>query len=145
MIDRALQIMIRCHLGQYDKAGKPYFLHPMAVAELLNTADDELKIIAFLHDILEDTDITEQKLRSLRFSERVISGIIALTKIKGESYSEYKQKVKSNPDAIKVKIADLSHNMDLSRLILVSEQDIKRQERYKQFYSELEQLLDNYT
>jgi len=137
-----IMVMVEAHRGQVDKSGKPYYLHPLAVMELLDTKDDDLKIIALGHDLIEDTMVTEKKLRSLGFSERVIRGIVALTKVDGESYEEYKDKVKANKDAVIVKMADLHHNMDLSRLVSVTEIDKHRQERYKEFYAELKEVVD---
>lgn len=137
-----IMVMVEAHRGQVDKSGKPYYLHPLAVMELLDTKDDDLKIIALGHDLIEDTMVTEKKLRSLGFSERVIRGIVALTKVDGESYEEYKDKVKANKDAVIVKMADLHHNMDLSRLVSVTEIDKHRQEQYKEFYAELKEVVD---
>ena len=137
-----IMVMVEAHRGQVDKSGKPYYLHPLAVMELLDTKDDDLKIIALGHDLIEDTMVTEKKLRSLDFSERVIRGIVALTKVDGESYEEYKDKVKANKDAVIVKMADLHHNMDLSRLVSVTEIDKHRQEQYKEFYAELKEVVD---
>lgn len=135
-----IMVMIKAHEGQFDKAGRPYYEHPLAVMKLLETKDEELQTIALGHDLLEDTVVTERKLRSLGFSERVIRGIVSLTKEDGESYEDYKEKVKENKDAVAVKIADLTHNMDIKRLVSVTDQDIKRQERYKSFYEELYKL-----
>jgi len=135
-----IMVMVKAHEGQFDKAGKPYYEHPLAVMKLLKTKDEELEIIALGHDLLEDTVVTERKLRSLGFSERVLRGINSLTKEEGETYEEYKNKVKENKDAIKVKIADLKHNMDIKRLVVVTAADLERQKRYKEFYEELIKL-----
>src|SRR5690606_31950040 len=100
--------------------------------------DEELLCIALGHDLVEDCDnITYQYLRDKGMTERIIDGIRCLTKVPGETYEEYKTKVKSNPDSIKVKMCDLRHNTDIRRLRGVSDKDIKRMERYFHFYLEL--------
>lgn len=129
------------HAGQFDKGGHAYILHPLAVMYLLGkSADEELQMIAIGHDLLEDTDTTTAELRDLGFSERVILGILALTKQNGESYDEYKQKVMLNKDAVRVKMADLKHNTDIRRLKGVTAKDIARMEKYFKFYMELTQI-----
>lgn len=131
------------HSGQIDKGGNPYILHPIAVMDLLETSDDELKTIAIGHDLLEDTDTTYEDLIALGFSLRIINGIRDLTKIKGQSSKNYKKNLKTNPDAIKVKLADLKHNLDISRLKHITEKDKARIENYLKFYQELEMLDKN--
>ena len=79
-------------------------------------------------------------MRELGFSERIIQGIAALTKQRGETYDQYKDRVKSNPDAVKVKMADLRHNTDIRRLKGVTEKDLARIEKYQRFYLELQLL-----
>ena len=129
------------HAGQFDKGGNPYILHPLAVMYLLGEgAEYEVQMIAVGHDLFEDTSVTAQELRDAGFSERVIQGIYSLTKQNGESYEEYKNKVKRNPDAVKVKIADLKHNTDIRRLKGVTPKDIARMEKYFKFYMELIQI-----
>lgn len=134
------------HEGQYDKGGVPYILHPLKVAHYLKTDDLELMTIAIGHDLIEDTfpdpDHGMAFLRYRGFSERVIAGICALTKIEGEPYDAYKRRVKANPDAVKVKMADLRHNTDIRRLKnnTVTEKDVERIRRYHAFYNELKEI-----
>ena len=128
------------HNGQFDKAGKPYFEHVVKVKDLLKTEDAELQMIALMHDLLEDTPVTAITLRGIGYSERVIRGVECLTKLKGESDEEYRNKVKSNPDAIKVKMADLTHNSDIRRLKGMRPKDIARTIKYQEFFHELKQL-----
>jgi (p)ppGpp synthase/HD superfamily hydrolase len=129
------------HEGQFDKAGMPYILHPLKVMHYLKSDDEELQCIALGHDLLEDTfKSVEDGVDALRyngFSERIIQGILALTKLPGESYVDYKTKVKQNADAIQVKMADLRHNSDIRRLKGVTSKDIERIIRYHNFYMEL--------
>lgn len=128
------------HNGQFDKAGVPYFEHVVKVKDLLKTSDKELQMIAIMHDLLEDTTVTRTTLEGIGYSERVIFGIECLTKLEGESEEQYKDKVKSNPDAIKVKMADLTHNSDIRRLKGLRPKDIARTIKYQEFYQELKQL-----
>lgn len=138
MLDKMLVLATTSHAGQFDKGGNPYILHPIAVMHLLGgDAVEELRCIALGHDMVEDCGVTYAALREAGFTERIINGIRCLTKVPGETYDEYKAKVKSNPDAIRVKLCDLRHNTDITRLKGVREKDMARMERYFHFYLEL--------
>lgn len=143
-LSRMLALAVSRHDGQFDKGSKPYILHPLKVMHYLKTDDEELMCIALGHDLLEDTFKCVEDgvavLRHHRFSERVIAGILALTKLPGESYDDYKVRVMANSDAIQVKMADLRHNSDIRRLKGVSAKDIERIEKYHRFYLELKEL-----
>lgn len=142
MLSTMLMMATVGHHGQFDKSGKPYILHPLKVMHYLKSDDEELQCIALGHDILEDTEITEEDLLEAGMTLRVVRGIKSLTKIEGESYELYKEKVKSNIDAILVKMADLRHNSDIRRLKGDAEQkDIDRINRYRKFYKELQDTL----
>jgi (p)ppGpp synthase/HD superfamily hydrolase len=106
----------------------------------LRTDDEELQCVAVGHDLLEDTDTTEAELEALGFSQRVISAIQCLTKHEGMTEDFYRSAVKSNPDAVRVKIEDLRHNSDIRRLKGISPKDIERIVRYQEFYLELRSL-----
>lgn len=136
-----LVLATNSHAGQFDKGDQPYILHPLAVMSILRSDDEELNCIALGHDIVEDCGISYSQLREMGFSERVIDGIRCMTKIPGESYDEYRSKVKSNIDSTKVKIADLTHNTDIRRLKGTTAKDMARVERYFKFYLELNALL----
>ena len=125
----ALKIATEAHKGQVDKAGIPYINHPLTVASLVDT--EEEKIVALLHDTIEDTNITEQDLLNYGFSNKIVEAVKLLTHNKGIPYMEYVAKIKNNELARKVKIADLTHNSDLSRLKEVTEKGMKRYEKYK--------------
>lgn len=140
MLNAMILMAVNGHYNQFDKSGQPYILHPLKVMHYLKTTDEELQCIAIGHDLVEDTTITYQDLRGAGISERVIAGIKALTKEHGETYEEYKEKVKANSDAIKVKLADLRHNSDIRRLKGVTEKDIKRVIKYHSFYLELKEI-----
>ena len=137
MLRDMIQLMYLAHSGQYDKSGKPYFYHPLTVMQKLSIEDDELLMIAVGHDLFEDTTVTAESLAKAGFSTRVIDGITALTKQKGQSYEEYKTQVFQSKDAMLVKLADLEHNMDLTRLSTISYADLIRWEKYRKFRVEI--------
>lgn len=128
------------HAGQTDKGGNPYILHTLAVMYLVESSDLEVKMMCVGHDLIEDTDTSYKELRDAGFSERVISGIACMTKVPGETYEEYKNKVKSNRDSILVKMADLKHNSDITRLKGLRQKDFDRMAKYMAFYAELSAL-----
>lgn len=144
MLAKMLVIATNAHADQFDKGGNPYILHPLKVMHYLKTTDEELQAIALGHDVIEDTDVTYKDLREAGISERVISAITALTKVPGETYDEYKQKVFANVDAMKVKMADLRHNTDIRRLKGVSDKDVARMMKYQKFYIEIQSKLSKY-
>lgn len=147
MLSRMLAIVAHRHEGQFDRGGAPYVLHPLKVMHYLRSDDEELQCIALGHDLVEDTFETIEEgvafLRAEEFSERVIQGILALTKIEGEAYEAYKARVKANLDAVCVKMADLRHNSDIRRLKGVRPKDIERVVRYHEFYLELKATLES--
>ncbi|WP_050241643.1 HD domain-containing protein, partial [Streptococcus pneumoniae] len=124
MIDIALAIAKKAHAGQVDKAGVDYIQHPLYVASQVNTEQE--KAVALLHDVIEDSDITAADLFASGLSNEVVTAVQILTKKKGQSYQEYLGKVKSNNLARVVKLADLKHNSDLSRLKSVTNTDYER-------------------
>ena len=129
MIDIALAIARKAHAGQVDKAGVDYIQHPLYVASQIKTEQE--KAVALLHDVLEDSDITAADLLAYGLSNEVVTAVQTLTKKKGQSYQDYLEKVKSNNLARVVKLADLKHNSDLSRLKTVSNTDYERVKKYK--------------
>jgi (p)ppGpp synthase/HD superfamily hydrolase len=129
MIDIALAIARKAHAGQVDKAGVDYIQHPLYVASQVKTEQE--KAVALLHDVLEDSDITAADLLAYGLSNEVVTAVQTLTKKKGQSYQDYLEKVKSNNLARVVKLADLKHNSDLSRLKSVSDTDRERVKKYK--------------
>lgn len=140
LLNKMLVLATTRHAGQYDRGGNPYILHPLKVMYYLKSDDEELQCIALAHDLVEDTDTTYAELREMGFTDRIVQGIAALTKVPGETYDEYKLRVKANPDAIKVKMADLRHNTDIRRLKGVTEKDLARVAKYHSFYLELQLL-----
>lgn len=137
----AIRIAAQAHENQVDKAGNPYILHPLQVMNDVRNSGPLVMAIAVLHDVIEDTKVTYLDLENSGFSARVIEGVRAMTKQRGQSYDEYKHQVKQNLDAIIVKMADLRHNSDLRRLIDVTEKDFERAHKYMKFYRELEDFV----
>ena len=127
--EKAYEIAKKAHLGQVDKAGEDYIKHPEKVASFVKT--DEEKAVAYLHDVIEDTELTLEDLYEYDFSKEVLEAVDIITKKRGEDYQSYLNSVKKNKLARAVKLADLRHNSDLTRLIKVTEKDIKRKEKYQ--------------
>lgn len=125
---KAMIIAYNAHQNQFDKANIPYIYHPIHIAEQMDT---ELEcIVALLHDVVEDTDITLNDLEK-EFPKEVIDLLKILTHDKKIDYIEYIKKVKTNPIATKIKIADLKHNSEITRLENITTTDLKRIEKYK--------------
>ena len=127
--EKAYKIAKKAHLGQVDKAGEDYIKHPEKVASFVKT--DEEKAVAYLHDVIEDTELTLEDLYEYGFSKEVIEAVDIITKKRGEDYQSYLNSVKKNKLARAVKLADLRHNSDLTRFTEVTEKDIKRKEKYQ--------------
>lgn len=141
MLSKMLLLTTTRFDGKYDRGGAPYILHCLKVMYYLKTDDEELQCIGLGHDLVEDTDVTYFELKTMGFTERVIAGIRAMTKVPGETNNEYMTKIKANEDAIRVKLADLRHNSDIRRLKGVTEKDIKRIEKYHKMFLELKELV----
>lgn len=127
-IERAVEIAARAHQGQRDKSGKPYLLHPLRL--MLRMEDETEMIAAILHDVVEDSPWTLEQLRAEGFSEVALAAVDCLTHREDESYEVYVKRVKSNPIARRVKLADLEDNMNLRRLHKVTNSDLARLEKY---------------
>jgi (p)ppGpp synthase/HD superfamily hydrolase len=128
-LERAISISALAHAGQVDKGGSPYILHPLKV--MLRLCDNEERIVAVLHDVVEDTAITLADLRNEGFSEAVLGAIDALTKRENEAYQAFIERAALDPIARRVKLADLAENSDLSRLNEPSQKDLDRIEKYR--------------
>jgi (p)ppGpp synthase/HD superfamily hydrolase len=142
MLSAAILLATNAHAGQYDKAGQPYILHALKVLHYTKSDDEELQCIAVLHDVVEDCDVSWEDLVRAGMSDRVIRGVMALTKQRGQTYVEYKTLVFANADAMRVKLADLRHNSDIRRLKGISERDRSRILRYHEFAFEIQQRLN---
>ena len=129
-LEQAISLAAKQHEGQVDKANAPYILHPLRV--MLNVPTIEHKIVAVLHDILEDTETTIEDLYQFGFQEHIIDAIVALTKKQGETRLEAAQRARQNPIARVVKLADINDNMDLSRIQSPTVKYFERLKEYQQ-------------
>ena len=128
LVNKAIDLAYEYHHGQKDKAGRPYFVHVLHVAEQM---DDEISTCAaLLHDTLEDTSLTLETLEG-EFPREVVEAVKTLTHKPHTDYFAYIEEVKRNPIARKVKLADLTHNLDGSRFPKSNEQQAKRAEKYR--------------
>ena len=125
---KALKLCFEAHKEQTDKSGMPYVFHPFHLAEQMKT--EETTIVALLHDLVEDTDYTIDDLINMGFNKTVTDAIALMTHTDGIDYMDYVRMIKKNPIAKTVKLADLTHNSDLSRLDAVDEKALKRREKY---------------
>lgn len=132
LYDLALRIAIRAHEGQKDKSGREYVTHPIRVAE--RCKDPRAKIVALLHDTIEDTVVTAEFLRSQGFPEEIIEGVLSVTKQEGEegeeNYEDFVLRAAKNPLGKEVKMADLEDNMDIRRLKNITDKDVTRLRKY---------------
>ena len=130
MLDKALEIAKAAHEGQVDVGGAEYINHPIEVAE--HCEDEDAKIVDLLHDVIEDSKVTLDDLRSQGFKDEIIEAIDIISGRSGIGYDEYLQSIKDNDLARVVKIQDLIHNSDLSRLRVVRDKDRNRVKRYEE-------------
>ena len=127
------------HAEQLDKGGNPYIEHPVAVAEKLDTELE--KCVALLHDVIEDTDLTSEDLLRMGVPSIVVEKVLIVTHNPNEPYNDYIKRVAKDPVAINVKLADIEHNMDLSRIPNVSQRDLDRVEnKYRKNYEYLKEI-----
>lgn len=129
-IERAIEIASVAHAGQTDKAGQPYIFHPLRVMFQVNSLPE--RMVAVLHDVIEDTQITLEDLAQEGFPDSVLQAIQALTKRSGETRLEAAARAAANPIALAVKLADNTDNMDVSRIKNPTEQDFARLQEYEQ-------------
>jgi len=128
-LERAIAIAATAHAGQVDKGGAPYILHPLKVMLRMTTL--EQRIVAVLHDVVEDCGVSLDDLRKEGFSEEVLTAIESVTKVQGESYEDFVERAAQNPIGRVVKLADLEENSDLSRIASPSWEDLERVEKYR--------------
>lgn len=136
LLERAIAIALEAHQGQTDRYGAPYILHPLHVMTQMDTEPEMMA--AVLHDVLEDSELTLEALRDEGFSAEVLEAVRLLTHdATKRSYQEYVHRLKPNPIAVKVKLADLRHNMDVRRMDRVEERDAVRLEKYRRAWEAL--------
>ncbi len=134
---QAIAIAAQAHIDQLDKAGQPYILHPLRMMQRLD--DPAAKIVAILHDVVEDTSITLDDLRRAGFTPAIVAAIDAVTRRAEESYAQFVERLQDNPLARQVKLADLEDNMDLKRIRTLTPADLARVERYHRAWTQLTQ------
>ena len=125
---KAMKLCYAAHKDQVDKSGLPYVHHPFHLAEQMETEDTVT--VALLHDVVEDTDYTLEDIRAMGFPEQVIRALALLTHDPSVPYMDYVAEIRIDPIAKEVKLADLKHNRDLSRLDVVDERAMERVEKY---------------
>ena len=125
---KAMKLCFEAHKNQTDKSGMPYVFHPFHLAEQMT--DETTTIVALLHDVAEDSDYTLQDIEAMGFSKEVITALSLLTHDKSVPYMDYVALIKLNSVAKAVKLADLKHNSDLSRLYVIDEKALARREKY---------------
>jgi len=145
MLGKAIALASEAFKNTKDKGGQPYILHCLRVMDNLHTDDEELKIIAILHDYVEDIyknnpEAGLQALRDIGFSARVVQALDLLTHRKGVPYDEYIKPIAFNIDATKVKLADLKDNSDITRLKGLSKKDFDRMEKYHRSFIYLSKI-----
>lgn len=146
LLNKMLVLVTTSFDGIYDKGGHPYVLHCLKVMYYIKSDDEELQCIALGHDLIEDTSVTADSLLHMGFTDRIVRGIVAMTKEKfGKdliSHEVYMMQLKGNLDAARVKLADLRHNSDIRRLKGIGEKDVKRLSKYHNMYIELKAFLN---
>lgn len=145
LVKQAKDLVSVAFEGKFDKGGNPYMLHLLAVAEISKkyVINDVVQSVALLHDLLEDCDMWNEDMLRLHFSDRIVNSVVSLTKTKNEEYSEYLARVSKDPIAIIVKISDLEHNMNVARLEVLGDKEIKRLKKYHTAFTMLNSLVSD--
>ena len=133
---KAMKFCFKAHKDQVDKSGMPYVFHPFHVAEQMTA--EATTIVALLHDVVEDTDYTLEDIAAEGFGKEILEAVALMTHEDGVPYLDYVAKLKENPIARAVKLADLAHNSDLSRIGEIDEETKQRLEKYKKARAILE-------
>lgn len=134
-LEDAILFAAQKHRGQRDKGGAPYILHPLRLMARMST--DTERMVAVLHDVVEDCGVTLEDLRGAGYPEAVVAALDRLTRRESESYEEFIARVQPDPLARRVKLADLEDNMDLRRLPEVRDKDVERYQRYLRAWRQL--------
>lgn len=132
LLDKAAFICVTKHQGQRDKTGQAYFQHPMRVA--MRCVTDEEKLVALLHDTIEDSDVTADYLLAEGFPQAIVDAILSVTKREGESYEDFVARAKENPIGRAVKVHDLEDNLDVMRLNELTPSMAERFNKYLRAY-----------
>jgi len=127
-LERAIGIACEAHLGQVDKAGEPYILHPLRL--MLRMTTDAERITAVLHDVVEDSRFTLEDLIAEGFAREIVHAVDALSKREGEDYMQFVRRASEDPIARHVKRVDLEDNLNLTRIRKLTDRDLERVLRY---------------
>ena len=128
-LTKAIVTAAQQHDGQTDKGGQPYILHPLRVMQ--SATSEEERIVAVLHDVIEDTNYTLEQLSADGFEPEIVQAIDCLTRRAGETYEAFIQRIRGNALATKVKMLDIADNMNLGRIADPQPEDYARLEKYK--------------
>ena len=134
-LQRAIEIAVTAHKDQVRKDGSPYVLHPLRLMMSVNSVEE--KIVAILHDVVEDTDVTMQQIEDEGFSKEVLAALRLVTHDTSTSYEDYIANIKGNPIARVVKLADLRDNTNVFEIPTLSDKDLQRLEKYHRAYKTL--------
>ena len=137
LLEKTLAIATEAHKGQIDKAGAPYIFHPIRVSNRCST--DEERIVALLHDTIEDTKVTSEYLLSEGFPRNMVDAILSVTHNENESYEDFIKRSRLNPIGKQVKLHDLEDNMDITRLNEITKKDTIRLNKYLKAYKYLKE------
>ncbi len=134
-LEEAIALAAQAHRGQVDKAGQPYVLHLLRVMFRVETEQE--RIVAVLHDLVEDTGYTFDDLRALGYPAEIVEALDGVTRRPEESYDQFVERAAVNPIARRVKLADLEDNMDIRRCTTLTERDLERLQRYLRAWQRL--------
>jgi (p)ppGpp synthase/HD superfamily hydrolase len=136
LLERAIAIAEKQHAGQVDKADRPYMEHPLRVMKAMS--NDAERIVAILHDVIEDTDLTLDQLAAEGFPGYILEALDSVTRRDGETYEAFVARAATNPIGRRVKYADLQDNADLSRIASPTVADVERTEKYHRAMAQLD-------
>ncbi len=137
-LEDAIMLATRAHAGQTDRYGVPYILHPLRL--MLRCSEETARIVAILHDVLEDTPLTLENLRAQGYPDSVLDALDRLTRRDGEAYDDYIERLAPHPLARQVKLLDLEDNMDLRRIAVWEAGTAARLERYHRAWRRLQEV-----
>jgi (p)ppGpp synthase/HD superfamily hydrolase len=140
LIEKSLEIALKAYRGQTDKAGETYILHPLRLMAKMDTKEE--MAVALLHDVVEDSEYTAQKLANEGIPEDVVKAVEYLTKQDGESYEDFTKRVLENNLAAKIKKADIEDNLNVLRLKELSEKDLQRIAKYHNAWHSINEVLN---
>jgi (p)ppGpp synthase/HD superfamily hydrolase len=140
LIEKSLEIALKAYIGQKDKAGATYILHPLRIMAKMQSQEE--MAVALLHDVIEDSDMNANDLLKAGIPSTVVDAVTLLSKQAGDSYEGFIDKVMLNPLAAKIKKADIEDNINILRLDTVTDKDLQRIAKYHRAWKKLDELLD---